>query len=84
MSNKNNNVLYTGITSNLEKRVHEHKAKLIKGFTRKYNVTKLVYFEEADDPESAMKREKQIKGLLRSKKNKPVEAINPSWNDLLE
>ena len=73
MTNKNNHVLYTGMTNNLKRRVYEHKEKLINGFTKKYNVTKLVYYEVFDDPASAIVREKQIKGGSRQKK---IDLIN--------
>jgi len=74
--------LYTGVTDNLERRVHEHKEKLIEGFTKRYNITKLVYYEETSDVQSAIKREKQIKGWLRRKKIALIEAMNPKWSDL--
>lgn len=74
--------LYTGVTNNLERRVHEHKNKLFPGFTHKYNITSLVFFEETQDLYSALTREKQIKGLLRSKKIALIESINPRWQDL--
>jgi putative endonuclease len=74
--------MYTGITSNLEQRLYEHKNKLHKGFTEKYNVNKLVYFEETTDVYEAITREKQIKGWKREKKNKLVEEMNPTWEDL--
>jgi len=82
LTNWNNKVLYTGITSNLEQRLYEHKNKLHKGFTEKYNVNKLVYFEETTDVYEAITREKQIKGWKREKKNKLVEEMNPTWKDL--
>ena len=82
MTNWNNKVLYTGITNNLERRVYEHKNKLVKGFTAKYNVNKLVYFDHTSDVTSAILREKQIKGWTRQKKNELVEALNPGWKDL--
>jgi putative endonuclease len=78
----NNKVLYTGVTNNLERRMYEHKNKLINGFTKKYKVHKLVYFEETEDILSAIEREKQIKGWLRVKKNNLVESVNPDWRDL--
>lgn len=74
--------LYTGVTDNLECRVYEHKKKLIEGFTKRYNITKLVYYEETSDVQSAIKREKQIKGWLRRKKIALIEAMNPKWEDL--
>ena len=84
MTNKSNTVLYTGVTSNLIKRVYEHKQKLVDGFTKKYNVTKLVYFEVFEDIENAITREKQIKGWLRNKKVILIESMNPEWEDLSE
>ena len=82
LSNQNNNVLYIGITSELEQRVYQHKNKLIKGFTEKYNVNKLIYFEESIDPESAILREKQLKGWTRKKKEMLINKMNPEWRDL--
>ena len=82
MTNWNNKLLYTGVTNNLERRVYEHRNKLIKGFTYKYNVNKLVYYDCTDDVNSAIAREKQIKGWTRQKKNALVESMNPEWKDL--
>ena len=82
MTNPNNTVLYTGVTNNLPRRVYEHKEKIIEGFTKKYNVTKLVYFEEFPDIYSAIKREKQIKAGSRQKKIDLINSINPEWKDL--
>ena len=82
MTNKINTVLYTGITSNLKKRIWEHKEKTIKGFTKKYNIDKLVYWEIFNDPENAILREKQIKAGSRSKKIELIKGINPEWKDL--
>lgn len=82
LSSKNHNVLYTGITNNLIRRVYEHKNKLCPGFTNKYNVTKLVYFEILFDPISAIEREKQIKGGSRKKKINLIESKNSKWDDL--
>ena len=82
LTNRYNKVLYTGITSNLTKRIYEHKNKLIDGFTEKYNTNKLVYFEIFDDMIEAISREKQIKGWLRSKKVALIENSNPGWKDL--
>ena len=82
LTTRNNKVLYTGVTNNLAKRIYEHKNKLIDGFTKKYNVHKLVYFEETGDIRAAIEREKQIKGWLRIKKDKLVESNNPYWLDL--
>ncbi|CAG1016361.1 hypothetical protein ANAEL_05581 [Anaerolineales bacterium] len=81
MTNKSR-TLYTGVTNNLERRVHEHKNKLVAGFTRKYNITQLVYYEETNDVQVALAREKQIKGWLRTKKIALIETINPQWKDL--
>ncbi|MGI6435528.1 MAG: GIY-YIG nuclease family protein [Syntrophomonadaceae bacterium] len=82
MTNWNNKVLYIGITNNLERRVYEHKNKLVKGFTAKYNVNKLVYFDSTSDVKSAISREKQIKGWTRRKKNELIASLNPGWDDL--
>jgi len=84
ITNKNNNVLYTGMTSNLKKRVYEHKNKIVKGFTEKYNVDKLIYYEIYNRPIDAIKREKQIKGWLRKKKIELVKSFNHDWKDLYE
>ncbi len=75
-------VLYTGVTNNVERRVAEHKAKLVPGFTHQYNLTQLVYFEIAGSARAAIAREKQIKGLLRAKKIALIESLNPHWKDL--
>ena len=75
-------VLYIGVTNDLRRRVYEHKHHLIKGFTDKYEVTKLVYYEETSDVKEAIRREKQIKGWLRRKKIALIEAMNPQWTDL--
>ena len=74
--------LYTGVTNNLERRVYEHKNKLIPGFTTKYNITRLVYFESGSDIDAAILREKQIKGWIRAKKVVLIESTNPQWQDL--
>ncbi len=76
--------LYTGVTNNLERRVYEHKNKFIDGFTKKYGLTRLVYFEEASDINSAISREKQIKGWLRKKKIELIRSLNPRWLDLAQ
>ena len=76
--------LYTGITSDLEKRVYQHKHKLADGFTKKYNVDRLVYYEETTEIKVALEREKEIKGWRRSKKIDLIESLNPSWKDLAE
>ena len=82
MTNKSNNVLYIGVTSNLEKRVYQHKVKAYKGFTQKYNCTKLVYFEVFTDINLAITREKQLKKGNRKRKNDLVNLMNPKWLDL--
>lgn len=84
MTNKTNTVLYTGITNNLGRRVHEHKQKLVEGFTKKYNVVKLVYYEVFSDCYSAIQREKQIKAGPRRKKEELINNINKDWHDLYE
>ncbi len=84
LSNWNKQVLYIGVTSNLQKRIWEHKNHQIEGFTDKYNVEKLVYFEDAPDAISAIKREKQIKRWRREKKENLIHAMNPDWQDLSE
>ncbi len=84
MTNKKNTVLYTGVTNNLRRRVYEHKEKLIKGFTKKYNITKLVYCEVFDRIGDAITREKQIKGGSRQKKIDLINSMNKDWRDLYE
>lgn len=74
--------LYIGVTNDLERRVHEHKKKLVPGFTAKYNIDRLVYFEIADDVHAVIAREKQIKGWLRSKKLELIASMNPEFRDL--
>jgi putative endonuclease len=74
--------LYTGVTNNLERRVLEHKRKLVPGFTSKYNINRLVYFETFGDIRAAIQREKQIKGWLRAKKVTLIVSGNPTWRDL--
>ena len=74
--------MYVGITNNLERRIYEHKNKLIKGFTEKYNVNKLVCFEETQDINTSIEREKEIKKWRREKKNQLVNLMNPKWDDL--
>jgi len=82
LSDKNNKVLYTGVTNDLLRRVKEHKSELVKGFSSKYQTHKLVYYEEGLDAYGAISREKQIKGLSRFKKIKLVNESNPEWEDL--
>ncbi|HNS61117.1 MAG TPA: GIY-YIG nuclease family protein [Anaerolineales bacterium] len=84
MTNQYNKVLYTGVTSNLFKRAHEHKDKIVAGFTSRYNVTKLVYYEEFATMSEAIAREKQIKGGSRQKKIDLVNNKNPEWKELYE
>lgn len=74
--------LYTGVTNDLERRIYEHKQKLVPGFTAKYNIDRLVYFETTEEINAAIYREKQIKGWLRSKKLALIESVNPTWDDL--
>jgi putative endonuclease len=81
MTNKSK-TLYTGVTNNLQQRVFQHKAKLVPSFTAKYNINKLIYYETTGDINSAIAREKQIKGWLRSKKIDLIESVNPEWSDL--
>ena len=83
ITNWNNKVIYIGITNNLQRRVFEHKNKLVEGFTSRYNLNKLVYYEITTDVNSAIAREKEIKKWRREKKNKLVESLNPEWKDLI-
>ena len=82
--NKKNGTLYTGVTSNLIKRIYEHKNKFIDGFTKKYGIDKLGYYETFDTIVSAIEREKQIKGGSRKQKIQLIESINPNWQDLYD
>ncbi len=83
MTNKSG-TLYVGVTNNLERRIFEHKHKMIDGFTKKYRITKLIYFEQTNDIRTAIAREKQIKGWSRRKKIALIESMNPDWKDLAE
>ncbi len=83
MSNKSR-MIYVGVTNDLERRVYEHKNKLVKGFTSRYNLDKLVYFESTDDVTAAIAREKEIKGWVRRKKTALINSENPEWKDLSE
>jgi len=74
--------LYTGVTDNLVRRVYEYRNKIIPGFTSRYNITELVYFEETSDVQAALTREKQIKGWRRAKKSQLIASVNPKWLDL--
>ena len=82
--NKKNGTLYTGVTSDLVKRVYEHKSKAVDGFTKRYNVDKLGYYEVFEEIEEAIKREKNIKAGSRKKKIELIESINPDWSDLYD
>jgi putative endonuclease len=82
LANKRNGTLYIGVTSNLVKRVYEHKNNIIEGFSKKYNIHKLVYYEITDDIESAIRREKQLKKWNRKWKINLIENSNPEWIDL--
>jgi putative endonuclease len=84
MTNKCNTVVYTGVTNDLRRRVYEHKEKLADGFTKKCNITKLVYYEIFEDIENAILREKQIKGGSRQKKINLINSVNNEWRDLYE
>ncbi len=84
LTNKNHSTLYTGITNNLLRRIHEHKEKQVDGFTKKYNCTLLVYYEYFENIELAIQREKQIKAGSREKKEILITSINPYWKDLSE
>ena len=84
MTNQWNTVFYIGITSNLPKRVWEHKNKVVEGFSKKYNLNKLVYYEVYSHPYEAIDREKKMKSLKRTKKIQLITAFNPEWEDLYE
>jgi putative endonuclease len=84
MTNKTNTVLYTGVTSDLKRRVYEHKIKAVDGFTRRYHIDKLVYFEICDEKDGAVWREKQIKNGYRQKKLDLIDGMNSKWCDLYD
>jgi putative endonuclease len=84
LANKRNGTLYTGVTTNLVKRIYEHKNEVVDGFSKKYGCKTLVYYELIDDIEAAILREKQIKGGSRAKKIKLIESLNSTWDDLYE
>ena len=84
ITNKNNTVLYTGVTRDLKKRIFEHKEKLVAGFTKRYNIIKLVYYETFDDVQTAISREKQIKDGSRQKKIDLINSLNNQWRDLYD
>ena len=83
MTNKSG-TLYTGVTNDIQRRMFEHKSKLSEGFPKRYNITRLVYYEVTTDISAAIAREKQIKGWLRSKKIELIKSANPTWRDLSE
>jgi putative endonuclease len=84
LANRHNTALYTGVTGDLARRLYEHRVKPVKGFTARYNIDKLVYYEVADNPTAAITREKQIKAGSRQKKIALVSSINPEWRDLAD
>lgn len=84
MTNKNNTVIYTGVTSNLVKRTYQHQTKYYKGFSSKYNCNRLAYYEEFNDIRIAIAREKQLKSGSRRRKEQLINAVNPEWKDLSE
>ncbi len=84
MTNSTNVAVYTGVTSNLPARVYQHKEKLVPGFTARYGINKLVYYEVFDSVESAITREKRLKGSSRARKNRLIESVNPGWEDLCD
>ena len=82
LTNKNNKVLYIGVTNNLSRRIYEYKNKLVKGYTEGYNVNRLVYYEQTENIESAMNREKQLKNWHKKWKEDLIREFNPRWRDL--
>ena len=84
LTNTSSNVMYIGITNDLKRRLYEHKNELVDGFTKKYHIHKLVYYEAYKDVKDAILREKRLKGLLRIRKNTLVETMNPEWVDLTD
>ena len=84
MTNSRNTVLYTGVSNNVAIRAYQHKEKFVNSFTKKYNITKLVYYEYTENVMSAIEREKQIKAGSRKKKIELIESMNPTWRDLYE
>ena len=84
MANKHNTTVYVGVTSDLVKRAYEHKSKQVKGFTQRYNVDKLVYYEPCSDSLSAIAREKQLKAGSRKRKNDLINSMNPEWRELYD
>lgn len=84
LTNKNNTVLYIGMTNEIHRRIKEHKAGALDGFSKRYKTHKLVYYEKTNDVNSAIMREKNLKGWSRKKKEELINGINPEWNDLSE
>ena len=84
LANRTNVALYVGVTNDLKRRVYEHKQQLASGYTGKYDIDKLVYYEVLDNPENAIIREKRLKGGSRARKNRLVESLNPQWRDLYD
>ena len=84
MANTTNIALYVGVTNDLIRRVYEHKHKVHKGFTTRYDINKLVYYEVCGDTETAILREKRLKGSSRARKNKLINSMNPEWKNLYE
>lgn len=84
LTSRNDRVMYIGVTNDLTRRIYEHKQELIEGFTKRYHVHKLVYYEMTSDVKIAIEREKQLKHWVRAKKNALVETMNPEWKDLSE
>jgi putative endonuclease len=84
LANKTNVALYVGVTNNLIRRVYEHKDRSFHGYTTKYGIDRLIYYEIFNDPENAIIREKHLKGSSRAKKNQLVESLNPEWKDLYD
>jgi len=84
LTNKNNTVIFTGVTNDLMRRIYQHKERLVEGFTKKYNVSKLVCFEATNDVNSAIQREKQIKAGSSQKKIDLINSTNPEWKDLYD
>ena len=84
LTNTHNTTVYIGVTNDLQRRLYEHKNHLVAGFTKQYNLHKLVYFECTSDVRAAIAREKQLKGWTRAKKNALIETTNPQWRDLSE
>jgi putative endonuclease len=82
LTNKSNKVLYVGVTNDLTRRIYEHRNKLVEGFTKKYNLNKLIYYEATSDIHSALEREKQLKNWHRDWKINLIKSFNPMWNDL--